>query len=330
MMAFQTDRESPSLESLIATRSNSSLPAASLRQKWQEAFTLFRWGLTDDSGPEIFDSIFQQLEDYRSTYERLTARSFAQARVLEIGFGARPNRLIALMSMGMNVRGVDLDLPMLRFSPVRLLQILKRNGPERALKTGVRSLLFDHRERAILRTALQRRGYNMQIDPARFLEGDAATCDYGPEPLDLVYSEEVFEHIPRSGLETLVARLAEQVSPHGLLLITPNIFTGITGGHLLEWYLHAVTEYTPKRSEPWEHLRKRRFTANCYLNGLSRADYRDLFGGHFHILEENVIEPDLGRNWLTPEVKAELAQWSEDELLSNSVRFVLRPKADRS
>jgi hypothetical protein len=76
-------------------------------------------------------------------------------------------------------------------------------------------------------------------------------------------------------------------------------------------------------------LRKQRFTANTYLNRLTRSDYRRIFGQHFEILEENELRPDMGRRWLTAAVKADLPQWSEEDLLSNRVQFVLRLRADR-
>lgn len=179
----------------------------------------------------------------------------------------------------------------------------------------------------MLGATLERRGYRLTIDPARFLVGDAASYDYGKELIDLVYSEDVFEHIPPDGLEKLVPRIASQLSPRGIALITPNIFTGITGGHLIEWYPHKVKQEIARKSEPWEHLRKRRYTADTYLNRLPRSAYRELFGRYFEILEEKVMEPELGRCWLTPEAKAELADWEDEELFSNRVRFVLRSKA---
>jgi len=120
--------------------------------------------------------------------------------------------------------------------------------------------------------------------------------------------------------------MARTLSPQGLAIVTPDIFTGITGGHLAEWFHHLVEKDIPRASEPWEHLRKQRFPGNTYLNELSRADYRSLFASHFDILEEQVMNPDMGRRWLTPEIKAELSPWSEEELLSNNVRFVLRHK----
>ena len=166
----------------------------------------------------------------------------------------------------------------------------------------------------------------MRINAADLLVGDAATSDFGTEPLDLVYSQDVFEHIPSAGIVAIMARLVSQLAPNGLALITPNVFTGITGGHLPEWYWDSEDDDSPHRSEPWEHLRKKRYQANTWLNRLSRKDYRQLFSCHFEIVEENVQAPNLGRHRLTPEIKAELAQWNDEELFSNTVQFVLRPK----
>ena len=308
-------------------RSSSSRPDVSLSQKLHEAVTFLRWRLSDKAGHEVFDRLFEDIEGFGSKFESLTGRSFAEANVLEIGFGARPLRLIALMSMGINIRGIDLDRPMLQLSLGQLAKIFNTNGPERALKTAVRALLFDGRDRQRMSAALEYRGYRMNIDPARFLVGDAATYDFGSDQLDLIYSEDVFEHIPKSSLEKIVTTLSRILSPQGLAIITPNIFTGIAGGHLPDWYAHRVEKDQERMSEPWEHLRKKRYAANTYLNGLCRADYRGLFAPHFEIVEEKELLPGLGRRWLTPEVKAELSQWNEDELFSNNVRFILRTKS---
>jgi hypothetical protein len=202
--------------------SNSSVAHVSFTQKLQEGLTLLkmRWSIGSDI--EGMKYLLRNLDDYRSTYERLTSRGFTTARVLEIGFGAQPIRLISLMSMGVDARGIDLDMPMLTFSPRRVLQIAKKNGPERALKTAMRNLLFDRRDRERLNKALGQRGCTLKIDQSRFLGGDAATFEYGPDLVDLVYSNDVVEHIPREGLEQLMARLSRLISPGGLALITPS------------------------------------------------------------------------------------------------------------
>ena len=52
-----------------------------------------------------------------------------------------------------------------------------------------------------------------------------------------------------------------------------------------------------------------------------------MLGAHFELLEERVKYPDLGREYYTPEVAAELGDFSEEELFSNCVLFVLRKAA---
>jgi hypothetical protein len=309
-------------------RSSSSLTGVSIQSKLKEAATFLTGRFsTRNSQGDTFAPLLSQLEDYRAIYENLTGRSLDSARIFEIGYGQRPLKLEALISMGLDASGIDLDMPMLHFSLSKLYAISQENGLERALKTGVRSILFDGKERADLNRSLQLRGYNLRIDPSRFFVGNAASFTPSGGTIDLVYSEDVFEHIPREQLKILVEHLATQLSPHGLALIRPNIFTGITGSHLLEWYAGQVDREIPRSSEPWEHLRKRRFTANTYLNEMTRADYRALFGTYFDILEERVQLPDLGRKWLTPELKEELAAWNDEELFSNRVLFVLRRKS---
>jgi SAM-dependent methyltransferase len=311
--------------------SHSSLAGVGLYQKTREAiaFVKMKFQSFKGSAPESFNYIFDELASYRSIYERFSGRSFEGANVLEIGFGARPLKLMAHMSIGIDIRGIDLDMPMLKFSPRRLFQILRRNGLEPAIKTAARSMLFDWRERNTLKAALRRRGYEFRIQREGFLIGDAATFDYGERSIDFVYSESVFEHIPEQSIEKVMERIAKILSPDGIAVITPDIFTGITGGHLVEWYGYTISQDFPRKSEPWEHLRKQRFTANTYLNRLTRSDYRRIFGQHFEILEENELRPDMGRRWLTAAVKADLPQWSEEDLLSNRVQFVLRLRADR-
>jgi hypothetical protein len=96
---------------------------------------------------------------------------------------------------------------------------------------------------------------------------------------------------------------------------------------VIEWSRHAMHEPpSNRRIEPWDHLRQRQFKPNTYLNEVTRAEYRELFGVHFEILEERVTQPDLGREYFDARVQAELANWPQEELFSNQTQFVLRPR----
>jgi SAM-dependent methyltransferase len=267
------------------------------------------------------------VDRYRSIWEAHSSKPFEDLKVLEVGFGARPLRMRVLQAMGIDATGVDLERPLTRLSIRAVREIARQHGLERAAKSLVRHALFDTVEDRDLRRILRGRGATHPIDESRLLVMDASAAEFAPATFDLVVSEDVFEHIEPESIKRLVPKMRRWLRPDGLAIIQPNIFTGITGGHLAEWYQHNVLAGPRRRqSAPWEHLRQRRFVANTYLNELSRADFRSVFASEFEILDEQVRTPELGRGYLTPEIAAELAQWSDDELFSNAVSFTLRPR----
>ncbi len=228
----------------------------------------------------------------------------------------------------MDVWGVDLDKPLLRMSPKSLLEIVRHNGTERAVKSLARYCISDNHRWTQMAHEIERRGQAFRVPEDRLKVANAASVSFWEEigPVDFVYSEDVFEHIPYESLEILVEQMAEALRPNGLALIRPMVFTGICGGHRLEWFPHTFDQNINRRTEPWEHLRKDRFPANTYLNRLTRQEYVEIFDRHFRILENKAVNPNQGRQFMTPEIRAELSNFGDEELFSNSVRFVLEPR----
>lgn len=298
-----------------------------LRRKLGESLELFKQYRSEARVGASFEWLFAEVAEYDNALRQLVGIPLAGATVFEIGFGARPHRQIAMQSMGVDVRGVDVEVPVASGRPAEFVMILRRNGFERAAKSLVRHALFDRGERSVLDADLRERGFLPRLDPARLIVADVRNVNVEQGSLDLVTSEDVFEHLQRDTLERVVGAMARWLKPTGIALIRPNVFTGITGGHLNEWSRQSLREPPRARqSEPWEHLRRKRFAANTYLNELTRAQYRELFAAYFEIVEERVTQPDLGRAFLDARVRADLAGWSEDELFSNQTLFVLRPR----
>jgi hypothetical protein len=298
-----------------------------LRTKVAEFVTLLRDYRERSNKPPSAPAVIDDIDEYEEVLARHGGPSLRDARVLEIGYGPRPWRMIALLSMGVDARGVDAEVPILSGTLREYRDAFRRNGVERVGKSFIRRVLFDRRERVALRRELERRGFRQPLERDRFLVGDAADMELPDASLGLVFSEDVFEHMGPASLERLVPKMARWLHPRGLALVRPNVFSGITGGHLVEWYRHSFTGTAPtRRSQPWEHLRRNRWQPNTYLNRMLRADYRELFRGDFEILEEVVKLPGLGREYLTADVAAELTDYSEEELFSNQVLFVLRPR----
>ena len=298
-----------------------------LARKLSEGLALFKQYRSAAGTGAVLKGLFDEIAEYDTRLRAQTGITLAEAVVFEIGFGARPHRHIVLQSMGVDVRGVDVEVPVLSGSPSQFVSMLRRNGVERVAKSLVRHILFDRGEQRELDRALRERGLVRRLDPARLIVADVRDVQIEPGSLDLVFSEDVFEHLQPDTLKYVVAAMARWLKPTGVALIRPNVFTGITGGHLIEWSRDAMRQPPPThRSEPWDHLRQRRFKPNIYLNELTRAEYRKVFGAHFEIVEERVAQPDLGRAYFDARAQAELAHWPEEELFSNQTLFVLRPR----
>lgn len=292
------------------------------RQKFYELSTQFQMLLSTAVKGESFDGLFSEIEEYRQLLDFYCSKPLDAATVFEIGFGQRPDRLMAFISFGINAQGVDIETPLLRGTPSEVLAMLRTNGCERTLKSLLRYVLFDLQHRRRLKHELAKRGGSHILDSNRFLTCDAARLLLPEHSLDLIVSHDVFEHIDIGSIPALIGRLACWLKPDGLALITPNVFTGIQGGHLTDWF--SLDQTKKRRAEPWEHLRKRRFEANAYLNELSLARYRELFSAYFEILEERVKQPNLGIEFFSASVAEELKAYSAEELFSNQVLFVLK------
>ena len=314
---------------MAGRRSNSSIPGVGLVRRIGYLFGLLRLYLARGDGEEDFSGLRAAIDEYRTMAETYGTTPLERARVLEIGFGARPLRLMALYAMGIDVTGVDIDKPIVRGTPCEFVAIWRRNGFERALKSLVRFWINDRRERRELLRVFGGTSGAGDLPVNRMIvasAGDPAFWQALDGKFDLIVSEDVFEHIPRAELETVIAQMHAALAPGGIALIRPMIYSGISGGHHLEWYPHMVDRDVERPTEPWEHLRRNRRPADTYLNGMLRRDYRELFGRHFDIRLEKELQPGLGRRLLTPEIRAELADYPEEELLSNNVLFVLTSK----
>jgi Methyltransferase domain len=287
------------------------------------ALLVTHWGRSRDK--DTFDWVFDDVARYDALLREYGSTPLSNAVVFEVGYGARPYRMMALHGLGINAAGIDAEAPVLQGRPRQFWRIFRTNGPERLAKSVVRHLLFDGPELRRFKRTMREHSARADFDPGRLQVGDATEVDLPVDSFDLIFSEDVFEHIAAERLDPLCARIAAGLTPGGLALISPNVYSGITGGHLVEWNRRSFTTAgARRRTPPWGHLRGNSKPPNTFLNRLTRADYRELFQRHFVIRDEQVKIPDLGREFLTAEVRQEVTGWSEDELFSNQVLFVLQ------
>src|SRR5713226_3115044 len=135
--------------------SNSST-ALPLWHKVSELAALFRMYLRPVIyPPDRLSGILAEFAVYNDLLLQYSRITLEKSKVFEIGFGARPYRLMTLMSFGIDAAGVDLDMPVWRGTPSELIGMYQKNGAERVVKSLVRFVFFDLLERRRLAIALK-------------------------------------------------------------------------------------------------------------------------------------------------------------------------------
>ena len=310
------------------TDSKSSLKSTTTLDRFREWIALIRLSVADARTLDFSDLQASYLQ-HDQTAQKYVGRPLTGCKVIEIGYGARPNRLIWFFGQGVDITGIDLDQPIRRGTPAEFLHVYRRNGWERAIKTVARWIINErHLRRALLAELSRQSGKTVELPQQRLAVGDATSEDFWIQHrgANYIFSEDVFEHIPADALERIMPAMAASMDPNGVAFIKPMVYTGICGGHHIEWYPHTLNQPRNRLTEPWEHLRKNRHPANTYLNKMGLAGYRTLFSRHFDILEEICVQPNMGSQFMTPEIRQELSQYPDEELFSNRVIFLLRPR----
>jgi SAM-dependent methyltransferase len=307
------------------TRSNSSSGDISITGKLRYNLELLRFRLAQPGAEHFAAEIHDEVADVAAIFERETGRSAADSRVLEIGFGPRPQRAFALTGYFGEVIAVDLDAPVLGLGDLQ--RVFLRNGIERGVKSLARHLLFDARQWKEFHHAMRRCNPRYRPEAARLVVGNAgahATWDQFGGAIDIVFSTDVFEHVPRPDLAVLLETIRARLTPGGIVVTRPVVYTGIAGGHAVQWYPQNVDRQTDGTTA-WQHLLNPDFAINTYLNKLGRSDFARIFAdAGFEIVGDRAEFGRLGERFMTDAKRAALAAYDDYELYSNRVEFLLR------
>lgn len=291
------------------------------------ALKLLHMRTKDDGSQSLIPwADINEYEIFLSNYVIDNKVSLEDHSILEIGYGARPWRLISMTSLGIDISGIDLDRPTYGVNPERLLQVLKKNGLERFLKSLVRGLLYDRADLKKLEKELKVLNKSLQLDESRMIVGSASDSKHFlPASFTFAFSEDVFEHIPPEILPQVIKNMKFWLKPGSIAIVRPHVYTGISGGHDPDLYPHKIMAQTFPPHKAWSHLLDSDFKVNTYLNKVRLPDYIQLFSKHFEILEIKQKYNQLGKQYLTPEIREKLIPfYTEEELLTNQVAFVLR------
>ena len=245
---------------------------------------------------------------------------FAGVRALDVGCGLLQWQTIMLHSLGARVTGVDTEYVRADRRPDKYLRIWQINGFERAVKTVFWD--FTYRGR-YLKSLAACSPFVLKTRRLDLRQHTAERLPFVDETFDLVVSHEVFEHI--ADVRAAACEVKRVLKPGGLVYINVHLYPSISGGHLIEW--KYPDEIPSQLVPPWDHLRERKFPDHpSWINEMRERDYRPIFEDVFEILrwEPSAYE---GKTLLTPEIRAELADYSEDELLKKGVIIVAQKAA---
>ena len=308
-------------------RSASSESGINILTKAIYFYKLFKIRVNDDKRETIIP--WRDIYEYESILAKYLpneGQKLVDHRVLEIGYGARPWRLLSMVSMGINIQGIDLDRPTYGYNPKRLIGALKRNGFERFIKSFVRGLFFDRSDIRALKNELRAVNKNLTLDEKCMMVGNAKESHhFNPNSFTFAFSEDVFEHIPGEDIPHVLDNIKTWLQPGGIAVIRPNVWTGITGGHDPDYYPDEILAGRAPHTKAWMHLLQPDFKVNTYLNRLRLQDYVRLFSERFEILEVIQKHKQLGKEYLSADLLSQLSpDYSEEELLTNQISFVLR------
>jgi SAM-dependent methyltransferase len=263
--------------------------------------------------------------EHAAFYERLSAEEgpLAGRQVLDVGCGKSYWLSLCIAADGAHAIGVDTEQVENRRDLAKYRHIMKANGIERTLRTAVWDSLF---ARGYYRELERAVGRHLPHDAVELHVYDGVHLPLPDASIDLVVSHEVFEHV--ADVPAVLSELARVLRPDGRIYIYIHSFTSLSGGHHIAWK-HPDTK--PSRVvAPWDHLRARKHVdIPSWLNGLREHDYRAMFEKVFEIDEWRVVAEE-GRALLTDDIRQELSQFSERELLSKGflVRGHLKPAAN--
>jgi SAM-dependent methyltransferase len=206
----------------------------------------------------------------------------------------------------------------LGIKPARYAAYLKQAGVARTLRKALGEIVYDRRYYTTLAAVT---GFTLREEGLDLREMDIRDPSLVDASFDIIHSNATWEHIPDvAEANRQVARLLKL---GGLAYVEIHLFPSLSGGHDLPWIVPGKTELGDVI--PWQHLRNPNWQAPVFLNRLRERDYRRLFqetsGLEIVDWRTEFIE---GRELLTDAIRAELRDYTDEELTKRSIIVVAR------
>jgi len=201
--------------------------------------------------------------------------------------------------------------------------MLRYDGIQITVKSVLRDAFFLPGFKKKLKSEEQHNAENPRI---KFVRASAENIPFPDDYFDIVFSGNTFEHI--KNIEKAISECARVAKPNGIIYISVHPYASISGSHHPAWF-HPDSD-PPKNIPPWFHLRnnynKLAWPLDYGLNKYRLVDYRNIFARYVDILAEFSDKVE-GAGFLTEQIRQELKQFSEEELLTTTKIFLMRKPA---
>lgn len=251
--------------------------------------------------------------------KRYGIEDVAGLRVLDIGCGKHYWYTLLLRNWGAKVTGIDVEYVRPGYSPAKYVHILRTNGLERTAKTLYWDVIYSRAYYRALEKAAGRRLTRQGLDVQQQSITETPVPD---NTFDLIVSHEVFEHLP--DIPASVAEMKRIMKPGALTYIYVHNYASVSGGHHIAW---KYPDENPSATvPPWDHLRQNRFPEiPSWINRQREHVYREAFEREFKVLEW-ITHSVEGEALLTPVIREELSDYSQEELLKKGFIIIARKK----
>jgi SAM-dependent methyltransferase len=243
--------------------------------------------------------------NHEATFARLRSEDTVEflsglesPQILDLGNGLLRPQFAILKQAGYHVYGIDLA-----------------NRPKKSMKKSLY---------VIARWLYNRRSsIRMNSAAGSLVCGDVAKLPFRSGSFDLITSVAALEHFLE--VPMVVDELARVLRPGGIVWVMIHLFSCPSGGHnvtLTQFPLRKI----PRGVDAWDHLRRRKLPFSVPLNEWRRDQYLQAFGERFEILKHYCAFRE-GGELLSPEILAELSDYTAEELTCNSYIIVARKSA---
>ena len=268
-------------------------------------------GVMTQNMTEFARERYQQFEELLYNLESHTGEIKGRI-ILDIGCGRMYPYTLLFHSLGNTVIGIDTTYigyndPL--YSMLR--KELRSNGLASFMRTL--QLKIQRKGRDYYQALQQCCNFPLNTKGLTIECMSAEEMTFPDRTFDIVVSNVIFEHI--SDVPKAISEIYRVLADRGINHNVIHLFTSWSGGHQLDY-----TE--SKKVPPWDHLRLKRYPAPVYLNKVRMHEYISLFQEKFKILKLLKVEDERARDLLTPEIRAQLADYTEEELLTQHLIII--------